>query len=371
MAVFKRGGVWWYEFIYAGERIRASAKTGRKTIAIEAEKDHRRRLERSFAGLPSEAAPEKRVRAVSVAFREYQKQYEVNHAEKSVLLVKERGRHIERLLGSVMIGDLTQEKMIGYMGRRKSEKASGRTVNIEVAVLARALDSTWKTLWPKLRRLPENQDTGVALEPEQEHLILEAAARNLSKLIYPFLMTSVWTGLRSDEVRRLRWRQIDFEAEEVVVGKSKSEAGRGRVIPLSAALRAALEAHAGWYARAFGPLQPEWYVFPFCRTRRPVDPNRPIRSIKKSWESVRRAAGVKCRLHDMRHSFCTKLGEAGVPESVMLDMMGHVSRKMLQRYSHIRAQARREAIRALENRISSGVPTKVPTVAAAPVAGRP
>jgi len=46
----------------------------------------------------------------------------------------------------------------------------------------------------------------------------------------------------------------------------------------------------------------------------------------------------------------------------MLDIMGHVSAAMLRRYSHIRAQARREAIDAVESRqFSSGVPTKVPT----------
>ena len=45
----------------------------------------------------------------------------------------------------------------------------------------------------------------------------------------------------------------------------------------------------------------------------------------------------------------------------MLDMMGHVSPAMLRRYSHIRAKARREAIAALEGRIS-GVPTKDPTM---------
>ena len=33
MAVFKRGNVWWYEFIFAERRIRESAKTSRKTIA--------------------------------------------------------------------------------------------------------------------------------------------------------------------------------------------------------------------------------------------------------------------------------------------------------------------------------------------------
>ncbi len=85
--------------------------------------------------------------------------------------------------------------------------------------------------------------------------------------------------------------------------------------------------------------------------------------MKRAWETVRQAAGVQCRLHDLRHTFCTKMAEAGVPEATMLDMMGHVSAAMLRRYSHIRARARREAIDALEARsVSVGVPTKVPTV---------
>ena len=31
MAVYKRGGIWWYSFIYAGKRVQESAKTSRKT----------------------------------------------------------------------------------------------------------------------------------------------------------------------------------------------------------------------------------------------------------------------------------------------------------------------------------------------------
>jgi site-specific recombinase XerD len=85
--------------------------------------------------------------------------------------------------------------------------------------------------------------------------------------------------------------------------------------------------------------------------------------MKTAWESVRDTANVKCRLHDLRHSFCTKLAEAGVPESTMLDIMGHVSTAMLRRYSHIRAQARRDAIDALESRqMSNAVPKEIPMV---------
>ena len=41
------------------------------------------------------------------------------------------------------------------------------------------------------------------------------------------------------------------------------------------------------------------------------------------------------------------MAEAGVPESTMLALMGHMSRAMLERYSHIRMAAKREAVEAL------------------------
>jgi len=58
MSVHKRGAIWWYEFTFAGRRIRESAKTTRKTVAIEAEKARRRELERALAGLPVEEREE-------------------------------------------------------------------------------------------------------------------------------------------------------------------------------------------------------------------------------------------------------------------------------------------------------------------------
>jgi integrase len=175
--------------------------------------------------------------------------------------------------------------------------------------------------------------------------------------------------MRDSEGRLSRWEQIDFEAGEVRVGKAKTEKGARRVIPMSGPLRVALEQHLAQCARWFGPVEPNWFVFPFSNRRRPTDPKRPITSLKNAWSSVRKEAGVRCRLHDLRHSFCTKLAEAGVPESTMLDMMGHVSAAMLRRYSHIRARARREAIAAVEARALIGVPQVSPKVSHVPKSG--
>ena len=52
--VYKRGESYWYEFIFAGKRFRESAKTSRKTIAKEAEKNRKKELEMTLAGMPIE-----------------------------------------------------------------------------------------------------------------------------------------------------------------------------------------------------------------------------------------------------------------------------------------------------------------------------
>jgi integrase len=108
------------------------------------------------------------------------------------------------------------------------------------------------------------------------------------------------TGLRDKELRQIRWEQIDLvHKKALTVGKSKTEAGTGRVIPLNETAMAALEAHAAWYTRRFGKCQPEWFVFPFG-TPLPKDPTRPITSFKTAWSKVREKAGVKGRWHDNR-----------------------------------------------------------------------
>ena len=44
------------------------------------------------------------------------------------------------------------------------------------------------------------------------------------------------------------------------------------------------------------------------------------------------------------------MAERGVPESTRLAIMGHMSRAMLERYSHIRMAAKREAVEFLVGR---------------------
>jgi integrase len=83
--------------------------------------------------------------------------------------------------------------------------------------------------------------------------MLAEAAKLRSKNMYPALVVDLNCGLRDKELRELRWRQIDLvHKKQLTVGKSKTDAGTGRVIPLNDTVMIALEAHAAWYIRRFG-----------------------------------------------------------------------------------------------------------------------
>jgi integrase len=354
MAVYKRGGMWWYKFIFAGKIVRESAKTSRKTVAQESERNRRLELEKTLAGIPLEKR-EDRIRSVKDVVKQYQKGYGINHRQQSILFSQGRLAHVTRLLGTMLLPDLNETAIKAYIGTRLKEQAGGRTINMEVGELSRAIGKKWSVLWPKVRKLEEPKDVGRALSAEDEKKLLTAAAsKKRWKVAAAIIRVALLTGMRSGEITGLTWAQADFQRRVITVGRAKTSSGTGRQIPMNDELFAVLSAHAQWFTEKFGATEPAHYLFPFGKPA-PSDPSRPTTTLKTVWGSIREEAGVECRLHDLRHTAATKMAEAGIPESTMLALMGHMSRAMLERYSHVRMTAKREAVKALstESRLGS------------------
>ena len=57
MAVFKRGRVWWYKFVFDGRTFRESSKSTSKVVARDAERQRRRELEEGYHGLKKRQRP--------------------------------------------------------------------------------------------------------------------------------------------------------------------------------------------------------------------------------------------------------------------------------------------------------------------------
>ena len=132
----------------------------------------------------------------------------------------------------------------------------------------------------------------------------------------------------------------------VHVRRSKNETSH-RVIRLNAS---AVEAAARMFERAdhLGHTAPEHYLWPTCQWGR-FDATNPMLKWDTAWRALRDAAGLPgLRFHDLRHTVITELAEMGVADHVLESISGHLSRRMLEHYSHIRIDAKRQALDALD-----------------------
>jgi integrase len=158
------------------------------------------------------------------------------------------------------------------------------------------------------------------------------------------------TTMRACEIRGLQWRDIDLIDSVIGVRKSKTQAG-SRLIPLNAAARRAILTLRGNARSLFGDLlSPDWYIFPHAEGNSKPDPTRPMSSWRTAWRSLTREAGLAgLRFHDLRHHAITELAESSTSEQTIMSIAGHVSARMLAHYSHVRLEAKRNALAELCN----------------------
>lgn len=354
MAVYKRGNVYWYEFEFLGQRVRNSAHTSNRELARSVERNRRRAMEESAGGV-------KKVKPI--LFRKASEKWLEGNAHWSAStreINTLKLRHLQPVFGKLLLTEITPERIARFQLRRQRDGASNREINMEVGILRMILRKhrLWHLIEPDYHTLPEPEDIGRALSLEEANRILEAASNSRSRSLFPALMLYLHTGVRSAELRKMRWRQVDFARHTITVGKSKTRYGEGRIVPLN---DEAYEILVEWHSR-FPEAQPDHYVFPSERyglteaegSQRVViwnlDPTKPMDSMKSAWTTCRKVAGVWCRLHDLRHTFISALGEASVPESTVKAIAGWMSVKMLERYSHARHQAKQDAVNKLPSR---------------------
>jgi integrase len=361
MSVYKRGGVYWYKFSFGGQAIRESAKTASKTVARDAERARRRELELGINGLTKRERP-----LFPLAAKDW---LAMKLSTLTPLGARYYRQYIAKLschFGNRLISDITAEDVAELQRKRKAEGLSGRHINAEIGTLRAILRyyGRWAFISGRVGMLPQRSDVGRALNRDDEAKLLQAIGESHSLSLYPFFVLSLDAGLRPSETRglrrsnlRLEWRDGAIIEGEIIVGRSKTDAGTGRVVPLT---RRACAALTLWLSR-FPNVAADAYVFPFHHVaiagyeRRPcihdVKLDQPMSpsSYKSAFHTARRKAEVAFRFYDARHTFVTRLAEnPAVSEETIRQLAGHVSPRMLGRYAHIRVQARRAAIASLE-----------------------
>lgn len=367
MTTIKRGNTWWYEFQFQGVRIRESSHRKVRAIAERLERERRRKLELGTGGLTDTKGP----RLFSL---EAKKWLQVNEASWSASNRRIEGYNIDHLsphFGKKMLPEITADDIARYQGARRKEGAGPRTINMEVGSLRAILRNArlWANLQPDVKMLKTREDIGRAISEDEKHRLLTACKRSRSRSLYPAFLLSLHTGLRNGELPNLQWHQIDLIERTVTVGNSKTKGGEGRLVPLS---NTAFECIQEW-RRKFPEAQPSHYVFAREKyglkgedgyktgvaVAYDIDPTKPITSWKVAWTNARKVAKVECRWHDSRHSFISILAERHASDTTIMALAGHVSKKMMERYSHTRNERKREAI-SIFDKAPSQAPTPTP-----------
>lgn len=268
MSVYKRGDVWWFEFVYAGRRVQESTKQKSKTVAKELERRRRTEFQEGLNDL--DRARKDRVRSIADLGAIYLKEYKLKHL--SGVWADYAIRHLTRLLGTKMLVGINAGVIADYQSLRLQEAAAPKSINDEVGILLRIMGNRGDLLRAELKRkrslkLAVSEQPGKAFDVAEKDRMMCAAAASRSPLILPALTLALNAAMRDGEIRRTTWAQVDFTKGILTVGKSKTAAGQGRTIPLNSEIAPALLEHAKWYVKKFGELKPGVLSLPLRSTR--------------------------------------------------------------------------------------------------------
>ena len=338
----KRSGCWYVTGTMLGERVRRS--TG---LPLTAKKD-------AFAIL-------KQIEDEVI-------QRHLNHAEPSKTLIEAVEAYLGRPGGyssdtkrmtdkylqywpTHRLDEITSDEITQYAHHSHYEGGNPKnkpgTIKRDLSYLKAVLNHAQRIGW--LDRVPfidmpiVNNKRMVFLNDQEVTHLLDTA-RDIGPHLTSLLIFLIYTGARLGEALTLEWSQVDFNREEIVLTsrKGRKKKLKYRTVPLHAKIIAELErvlpeARIGRVFRnSFGK---PWALREHNNTGSPV---------RKVWERIRNEAGMPhVRIHDLRHTFASRLRMQGAPLETIAELLGHSSLDMTMRYAHVAPTHLRETIQTL------------------------
>jgi integrase len=353
MAVYRRGRVWWFVFEYQGRKIQESSGFTNKTAALRAEAKRKVDLIERRAGFTKvKQAPK---------FQEFVEQFlkwsKQQHKPKTHALHKWNCQTLKRFFSGKYLDEITSDMVEHFKSERKHEprqKAKAPRL-VTGATVNRAL-TTLTLLFHQAERngySVKNPVVGVAMFPEpldsMRVITFEEQAAYLSKASKPLrdiARIMLDTGMRPEEVFRIRSENIDFKQKTIFNPFGKTKAAR-RTIPMTDDVSTLLR---GRVKKAMELGTP--FVF-----ASPYNIERPVASVKRAHRAAAARAKIKgpFRLYDLRHTFATRAVASGADLPTLSALLGHASIQMTMRYVHPAAEQKRIAMEKFEKFRAEGV----------------
>ena len=247
-------------------------------------------------------------------------------------------------LGQLKLTDITASHLQQYRRKRLSTKTNRgtytdvATVNRELstcrAMLNDAVVNDWLVRSPfvkakkgELIAVAHEAKRQVVLTPENEQKLLHACGTSRRRHLRAMIIAAIDTGCRQGELRRLRWSDVDLQANTLRVTSYKGKTVNCRLVPITDRLRAALLDLR---------TKPSVAAFRRLRTGETADNTLVfgvVDSVKKSFDAARIQAGLPhIRFHDLRHTAGTFLAHGGMNIGLVAEILGHSDPKTTRRY---------------------------------------
>jgi len=163
------------------------------------------------------------------------------------------------------------------------------------------------------------------LTAEEEDALFTALAKSSPK-VHDMALISLYSGLRYAEIAGLRWLSVDFQRNSItVIGKGSKE----RTVPMNIIIQKLL------LARHLPGTKPSDLIFP--STKGTIS-SKISRTYPLTVKLLGLNDGIDDRryfltFHSLRHTFATRLAEAGTPLTIIRDLLGHRDLEMVSRYA--------------------------------------
>lgn len=333
MGLVKRGKYWCMRFTYQGRQVRRTTGTADRRLAEAILGKVRAQI---VEGRWFETLEEK-----TRTFDELMERYLTEHAVK-----KSEPRHYRGYFNSLKVffrgrtlAEITPKLIVEYKNRRYEAGLKPASINRELANLKKAFNLAVKE-WEWCRENPvsrvsmerENNQRDRWLSVEEETRLLQCCAPWLQDLI----TFALHTGMRMGEILELTWRGVDFSRRTVTIFRSKN--GERRTIPLNDTVLYMLRQKSKVRSLSLDVV--------FCsQAFTPMESGHLRRSFRLA---LGKARIEEFHFHDLRHTFATRLVQAGVDLYKVQRLLGHKSPVMTQRYAHHYPESLRDGVAILD-----------------------
>jgi integrase len=371
MAIYKRGKIYWFHFIFNSESVQRSTKQGNPRVARQIEAAYKTQLAKGEVNL------EDRERVPSL--KEFEQRFldeirvrRADHPETIAFYVcKYAGLLRFAPLARAKLNRIDEKLIAQFTAKMVRDEYARSTINRHLATLRRALRLAGK--WRIIDRLPTVEM--LSGENQREFILSRDLDGSYFDACPEFLRNAarfmLETGLRRKELVSLKWSDIFFDP----VGKARrgyihvrgtKSKNSKRNLSLTAAAREVLKRQQG--------ISKCEYVFVLD-----TDPEKPASFSALDHCHARVRDVLKWSdefvLHSLRHTFGTRMGEAGADAFTIMRIMGHSTITVSQRYVHPTPETMEKAFDALElasqkaQEKSSGVATIPATVQRVQIVG--